>query len=120
MLPKLPPSNVNKKIEDFDDLTIQEIEEKFNDLIQAALLIPNADVKTMEELFSTKELSYIGSKEVRFDCPCSKERMVENLFTLPEKDRNEIFIDKETIETRCDYCNTIYEIHREEILKALH
>jgi molecular chaperone Hsp33 len=120
MLTKLPPSNMNKKIEDFDDLSMQEIEAKFNDLIQAALLIPNADIKIMEELFSAKGLTYIGSKEVSFNCPCSKDRMIENLFTLPEKDRHEIFIDKKSIETRCDYCNTIYEIHKQEILKELH
>lgn len=120
MVTKLPPSNVNKKIEDFDDLSLDQILTKYNDLIQAALILPDADVKTMDDLFSTAGLKYIGSKEVKFHCPCSHQRMVENLFTLSEKDRNEIFNEKKTIETRCDYCNTIYEITKDEVLKPLH
>ncbi|MFT6631692.1 MAG: molecular chaperone Hsp33 [Bacteriovoracaceae bacterium] len=120
MITKLPPSNVNKKVEDFDDLSMEQIQEQYSDLIQAALIIPNADVQIMDELFSAAGLMYIGSKEVKFDCPCSHQRMVENLFTLPEVDRHDIFKDGDTVETRCDYCNTIYEIKKDEILKPLH
>ncbi len=120
MLTKLPPSNVNKKVEDFDDLSLEQIEEKFQNLINAALTIPNATVKDMDDLFSTKDLLYIGSKEVKFHCPCSHERMVGNLLTLPKQDQEGIFSDKDSVETRCDYCNTIYEIKKEEVLKELH
>ncbi|MDP7318984.1 MAG: Hsp33 family molecular chaperone HslO [Bacteriovoracaceae bacterium] len=120
MVTKLPPTNINKKIEDFDDLSLEDIIKKFDKLIKAALLIPDADVKTMEELFSQAGLTYLGSKEVRFHCPCSHERMVENLFTLSEKDREHIFQKRPVIETRCDYCNTVYEIKKEEIIKPLH
>jgi molecular chaperone Hsp33 len=120
MITKLPPSNVNKKVKDFDDLSMEQIQEQYSNLINAALIIPDADVQTMDELFSTAGLQYIGSKEVSFNCPCSHQRMVENLFTLGEADRKDIFKDTNSIETRCDYCNTVYDISKDEILKELH
>lgn len=120
MITKLPPSNIDKKIEDFDDLTIEQIQEKFSDLINAALLIPELDVAQAEELFSHQGLNYIGSKEVKFSCPCSRERMVENFFTLSKADRTEIFQNQSKVEIRCDYCNTIYEIKKDEVMQDLH
>ncbi len=120
MVTKLPPSNINKKIEDFDDLSLDQIQNKYHKLIQAALLIPNADVKMMDDLFQAEGLQYLGSKEVKFFCPCSHERMVENLFTLPEHDRIDIFKEDSSIEIRCDYCNTIYNIQRSELDKNIH
>lgn len=120
MITKLPPTNINKKIEDFDDLTLEQIELKYQKLIQAALLIPNADVKTMDDLFQNEGLQYLGSKEVKFHCPCSHERMVENLFTLPEKDRQDIFAENSSLEIRCDYCNTLYNIQKAELDKNIH
>ncbi len=120
MLTKLPPSNVNKKIEDFDDLDLETIQTQYADLINNALNLQKTNVAEAEKLFSSFGLNYIGSKEVKFFCPCSKQRMINNLFTLPENDLEEIFHEKDSIEIRCDYCNTIYDIHKSEIHTDLH
>ena len=62
----------------------------------------------------------MGSKEMNFHCPCSKERMIENLFTLTEDDRDHVFAENDPVEIRCDYCNTLYYIGSEEFTKPVH
>jgi molecular chaperone Hsp33 len=114
---KLPPTNINKKIDDYEDLSMDDFLKTHQELIDTALNFKNSDIEKIESAFLEKEFRYLGSKEVKFDCPCSHERMVNNLFTLSESDRLDIFVDKEFIETRCDYCNTIYKIETKEILK---
>jgi molecular chaperone Hsp33 len=115
MITKLPPTNINKKIEDFEDVSIAEFKLKFAKLIQEALKLSSTNVAEAESVFEEYGFSYIGSKEVKFHCPCSKERMIQNLYTLDPKSLNELFNEDPSIETRCDYCNSTYEIKKEDI-----
>lgn len=119
MITKLPPTNINKKIEDFEDLKLEDFSKNYGELISMALAQKSSDVAEAEKYFSKHGFSYLGSKEVRFHCPCSLERMIDNFHKLPEKDLEEIFEDKKEVETRCDYCNTIYSIEKEAIFKNL-
>jgi molecular chaperone Hsp33 len=116
---KLPPTNINKKIEDYEDLSMEDFVKGNQDLIDSALNCKTSEVDKVEEIFAKKDFRYIGSKEVKFNCPCSHARMVKNLFTLSESDRLDLFVDKVSIETRCDYCNTIYQIDTKDILKPI-
>ncbi len=119
MLTKLPPSNVDKKIENYDDLPLGEIEAKYAELIKKVLHMSSTTVEELNNVFTAESLNYIGSKPVNFHCPCSRDRMIENLFTLPVSDREEIFSEQDSIEIRCDYCNTIYTIPKNEIIQDL-
>ncbi|MBT4792319.1 MAG: Hsp33 family molecular chaperone HslO [Halobacteriovoraceae bacterium] len=120
MLTKLPSSNIDKKIETFEDISLDKIEQKYHQIIQAALLLPAHSIEDYVQLFNTAGFSYLGSKEVKFHCPCSKERMIDNIFTLRKEDREDLFSDRSVIETRCDYCNSVYDIQKNEIIKNLH
>lgn len=119
MITKLPPSNVNKKIEDFEELSLERIIEKYKGLIDEALCLNEDSIEPIIQFFEKNDLNYIGSKETKFHCPCSKERMIENLFTLNQYEREGLFEDRQTIETRCDYCNSIYTIDKNEIIGNL-
>lgn len=119
MITKLPPTNINKKIDDFEDMKMDEFVKTYSKLIAQALSQKSSDVAEAEKIFNKFDFSYLGSKEVRFHCPCSLDRMIANFHTLPEKDLEEIFEDKNEVETRCDYCNTIYSIEKEAIFKNL-
>ena len=128
MLTKLPPSNVDKKIEDFEDLSLEKIEKKYAPMLEKIQSANISGLKSIVSFFEKEDLHYIGSKEVKFNCPCSKERMIENLFTINKEDRESLFdpenspagSKKNAIETRCDYCNTVYEILKSDIVKDLH
>jgi molecular chaperone Hsp33 len=117
MVLKLPPSNVNKKIDDFEDIDMKTIQEKYNDLFENALKLKKTSVEEVEELFKAHGLTYLGSKEVKFHCPCSRQRMADNLLTLPLKDRVSLFDKMPVIEVRCDYCNSIYDVSENDVLK---
>lgn len=120
MISKLPPSNVDQKVANFSDLNLSQIKNKFQVFNQKALNIEIGSVQAVTKIFEDEDFNYLGSKEVHFHCPCSKERMIENLFTLPAKDRESLFNHDGSIETRCDYCNTIYTVSKNEVIKDLH
>lgn len=115
MITKLPPTNINKKIEDYEETSLNEFKDEFSLLINSALELKDTDVKETEELFSKFGFNYIGSKEVKFYCPCSKERMINNIHSLNLDDIDSLFEDKSFFETRCDYCNTVYKIEKQDI-----
>lgn len=54
----------------------------------------------------------------RFHCDCSKERVSRALSTISKKDLDSIINDGESIEVKCQFCNTAYKFEIEE-LKAL-
>jgi molecular chaperone Hsp33 len=110
----LPPSNIDEKFEEIKTSTLDSIKAEVGDLLKEAV---SKEFKTEEEcikFFTENEFNYLGSKEVKFSCPCSKERMVTNLLTLTADDQNEIFKDGH-IDIRCDYCNTTYEIKESDL-----
>ena len=119
MVTLLPPTNIDSKFEELDPLTMDKILDKYQDLFKEIL---NHDYtqKQLEELTESQGCVYLGSKEMNFHCPCSKERMIENLFTLTEDDRDHVFAENDPVEIRCDYCNTLYYIGSEEFTKPVH
>ena len=119
MITKLPPSNVDFKIDDFEDMNLEEIITDFAPIIAKANQMIIGSTQSIIQYFEENDFRYLGSKEVSFHCPCSKERMIENLFTLQSIDRDSLFEDDSSIEIRCDYCNTIYTVLKTDLIKEL-
>lgn len=116
MLTKLPKKEIKKIVDDeTSNISIDEFELKNKPLINEILRTANIELKELVEKVEEHDFIYLHSKEVKFDCPCSLERMTQNLYTLNEKDRNDVFGTKESIEVRCDYCNTIYDIKKSSL-----
>jgi molecular chaperone Hsp33 len=114
LLRPLPASNIDEKFDEIKTSTIESIHKEVGSFLKEVV---TKQFKTEEEcidLFSKNGFNYLGSKEVKFHCPCSKERMVTNLLTLPQDDQKEIFKDGK-IEIRCDYCNSVYVIEESDI-----
>lgn len=115
MIEKLPPKQVNKL--DIEEISISEYWVKkqvgFNEILSRGL----TDIENIKQLFERDGLLYLSSKKVKFQCNCSKERMIEGLkaLSLGEGGLDNIFQGQLSLETRCDYCNTFYEILKSEI-----
>lgn len=120
MVTKLPPTNINKKIDDFEDIMQDQFQKDYKELVELALKQESSDVAEVEKIFAKFDFNYLGSKEVRFHCPCSLERMISNFHSLPQADLEDIFKDDFSVETRCDYCNTVYDIKKDAVLTKLH
>ena len=105
----LPPTNIDEKFEEIQIATLQTIEKEYGDFLKELIA---SEFKTEDEIinhFKSNGFNYLASKQVQFNCPCSKERMVTNLLTLSQVDQDEVFKEG-PVEIRCDYCNTLYNI----------
>ena len=74
--------------------------------------------KKIIEFFEEKEFNFLTYKDIDFKCSCSYERMVSGIEGLLRSTPiDEIFHDDDSIETKCDYCKTYYQIPKSEFLK---
>ena len=55
----------------------------------------------------------------KYYCNCSKKRVEKALISLGREELNAMIADGETIETRCDFCNSYYYFTVEELEKLL-
>lgn len=60
------------------------------------------------------EFASVCSNSVRFGCTCSRERYLDVLSRLGEKDKEEILQDEVT-KLRCHYCNNEYKYSADEL-----
>lgn len=112
MVTKLPPMNI--KVEVWEDITLKEYINEKKTFLEDLF---NRNLNSTEEIisyFGSHSFQYLMSKEIEFSCPCSKDRMMQNLFTLHQHDLEEVFQGDNSIDITCDYCNKVYEIHKNE------
>ncbi|HLW58259.1 MAG TPA: Hsp33 family molecular chaperone HslO [Bacteriovoracaceae bacterium] len=113
MVTKLPAMNVDKVVE--DDVSLDEYINKhslmFHDIFEQA---PN-DIEKIVQFFESKGFSYLASKQIDFYCPCSKERMIENLKNMYRGQIEELMAGDKHLDITCDYCNTKYVIQEDEL-----
>lgn len=115
MITKLPRVDIKSVIEDEDDVPIQEFILKHNSFISDLFSKDLREIQDIVEFIEQYEFDYLHSKEVKFDCPCSEERMATNLLNLSGNDLDELFSEEEVLETRCDYCNTTYTFTKDSL-----
>jgi molecular chaperone Hsp33 len=72
-------------------------------------------VEDVVGFFEKTNFSYLSSRQVELYCPCSKERMQDNLRMLFAKDPEGLFDGKDTLEAKCDYCKKTYTISRDDL-----
>ncbi len=58
-------------------------------------------------------------QDVGFLCPCSPERVVALLSTLPRADIEELAADGSPLETTCDYCRVTYTVPQSQVQALL-
>lgn len=113
MVTKLPAFNVNKIVD--NDVSLNEYlaknSLKFHDIFEEA---PN-DIEKVVQLFEAQGLGYLASKQIEFFCPCSKERMIDNLKTMYQGKVDELLDGDAHLDIKCDYCNAHYVILENEL-----
>ncbi|PID67394.1 MAG: redox-regulated molecular chaperone Hsp33 [Fusobacteriales bacterium] len=65
-----------------------------------------------------EEYEILEEKEVRYHCDCKREKFLQGLFTLGEKELKKIFEEQEEIETECQFCNKKYKYRKKDLLKT--
>ncbi len=115
MLMKLPEINVNrvqtnysKSIEQYWNLIQPEIKALFDQgTVEQAII---------QEQVEKLGLLFIGSKEIKFKCNCSRDRMFEGIKSIVRASGiDHVFAaDEDEIEAKCDYCKSSYLILRSD------
>lgn len=115
MLLKLPSINIDK-IETGYTLSVDEYWNKLKTKIDELFAKHTDDYETIQKHIEGLGLLYLGSKEIKFKCTCSRERMLKGVRTLIASNGLESVLapDETEIETKCDYCNTSYLLLKEE------
>lgn len=117
MLMKLPAINVNK-IETQYRFSIEEYYQQKKIIFDEIHAKHQATYEEIQKHFENAGLLYLGSKEIKFKCNCSKERMVHGLWSLIKTSGiDKVFLEnEEEITTKCDYCNTEYVMKKSDFL----
>lgn len=115
MITKLPPINVNKEGDPEEDISLKDFVDQQKNFIKDIFTKHYEETDLIISRFEKISFSYLGSTEVKFYCPCSKNRMMTNLLNLQDNDLDEVFGENKKIDIRCDYCNTLYEITKDDL-----
>lgn len=117
---KLPDTDVDKVDNPTDRLSVDEFWENNKKFITDTFDKSFNDAGPIEKAFTDKGFLYLGSKDIQFKCSCSRERMVMGVLgLLKSMGKEELFQGKPSLESKCDYCKTYYEITEEEVVKML-
>lgn len=73
----------------------------------------------IDQLRGPYDIDIVKEIEPKAYCPCSRERMLSTLSTLPPKDLKELSEENKPLEIICDFCRNRYEIFPEDIEKIL-
>ena len=111
MIMKLPSININRVKTDYQ-LSVSEYWEKHQDFISELFKQHTSEYDIIQSHLEKLGLLFLGSREIKFKCHCSRERMVQGLWSIIKTSGiDQIFLEDETdIETKCDYCKTSYLI----------
>lgn len=88
-----------------------------NDLIWIEKFIKENDFKNMNLDDYEKKIkgTLHDIKEIDAICWCNKKKVIDAINLLSIKEKENLFKKSKSIETRCDFCQTIYLISRKEV-----
>jgi molecular chaperone Hsp33 len=114
LLIKLPPVNIDKKTED-ETPSLAEFLNTNKNFFESIFKLAHNDVDKIVKDFEKSEFAYLSSRQVELFCPCSKDRMMDNLRMMFMQDPEALFAGDDTLEAKCDYCKKTYIISRADL-----
>ncbi len=117
MISKLPDIDVNK-VETNYRLKLNEYYFQKKKFIEEVFSRNLEEYSEIQAAFENESLNFLGTREIKFKCNCSRDRMISGLWAVIKSNGIEnVFEDNESeITTKCDYCKTEYRIAKTEFL----
>lgn len=106
------------RIERSSDASVEEfvpLLEKFNDRSVRELLTNSADIVAYQKLLGLDDLRTVMTRELRFGCGCSYEKVVASVGMLGIEELRDIVEKKETQTVTCHFCGNTYIVSPEAI-----
>jgi len=69
----------------------------------------------LEEILYRVPFARVETRDVRFECPCSKASVLASLATLETDDIQQFINDGEVLDIACDYCGKDYQVAPDQL-----
>lgn len=83
--------------------------------VQDAELLTLSAEALLRRLFHAERRRLFPARELRFHCPCSRERVEDMLLSLGPEELTGMASDPDPVEVRCQFCNQSYRFEPEEL-----
>lgn len=102
-----------------DSAVCERIEERFDTEEIARLLNNGADLQTIAAALGLGEATDLHEHPVRFACPCSSERVMTMLSSLPKPDLEAMIAEGKTHDIFCHMCGKGFSVTPEQLKMLL-
>lgn len=117
-LMKLPRKNWDKEESTQEEPDIENFKATITPKLDQLFKQGFNEEEQVKTFLTDQGLTFLNGKDLDFKCNCSYERMVSGVQSLLNTSHiDDIYEGKESIETRCDYCKTYYQIPKSQFLK---
>ncbi len=115
MLHQLPPIQGREDYE-YSPEAVRERREGIREAVEAIFDRAMVDRDELIEAFSAIGFRLLADRRVRFECNCSRERMLSNLWPIYAQEGESLFEPgASTLTVRCEYCKSEYQISKAEL-----
>jgi molecular chaperone Hsp33 len=88
----------------------------FTPLLKAGKDLPDI----LEELLGDLGLTiFPDEKELKFDCPCSEQRMLDALKLLGKAELEDMIVTDKGAEATCEFCGEVYHVNEEKLARLV-
>ncbi|MBQ0133621.1 MAG: Hsp33 family molecular chaperone HslO [Clostridiales bacterium] len=98
--------------------TVAQLEDNIFMMDQLTTILDEDDIEeVIRQVLKDIPWHIVERHSVEYRCDCSREKVTRALLSLSDDDLNELTADGAPIEVSCRFCDAIYSITAEEILK---
>lgn len=99
------------------DEVVDKLEKKITEIDSVTNMLEKGMTpeQILEEILGEFGLDITDRMDAAFKCDCSKEKISRALATISKKDMDDIINDGESIEVKCQFCNTAYKFEVDEL-----
>jgi len=106
MLQSLPEDELDK-VAQADNWTHATV---LAETIKKEELLNLGSKELLHRLYHDEDLRLYEAKPVHFECSCSQQKIEDTIYSLGEKEANEIIAEQGNISINCEFCNTRYQL----------
>ncbi|MDA0578171.1 MAG: Hsp33 family molecular chaperone HslO [Verrucomicrobia bacterium] len=103
------------RMPDTESEAFVEVLEAFQDGRVAARLAESEQLETFRDLFQSPDLTALQTRELRFRCRCTKEKIMSVLEATATAELDDMLAEKRDLHANCHMCGQDYTLTQEEL-----
>ena len=104
-----------------EDEVITKVEQAIESCPAISQLVQdgNTPEQILQRLFVDEDIKFLETMPVRFQCKCSKERIIQAIKGLGAVEIKSMIEEDHGAEATCHFCNEVYQVSEEELEELL-